>query len=249
MGTLRNESLHMEEEKANSNKKAGLMGWCKEHLRLSPEAGRGFVLLFPLLLLLGYGPTLFRHLLHSTSTEVLHCPKEVVNRLPSIPLADPMEPVPARRTFSLPPATKTPPTQDGTERKGRKRDINAAVAADLTTVRYIGAVLSQRIVDYRDRLGGYYHLRQLHEVKRLSGRAIKEIKKAYRVKDPCCQKIPINRASAEVLSTHPYLSPEVARAIVAQREKQPLSDHKALLGILQGDKTLLAKVKAYVRYD
>ena len=44
------------------------------------------------------------------------------------------------------------------------KDINKATAEELTQIRGIGAVLSNRIVKYRSRLQGFGHLNQLYEV-------------------------------------------------------------------------------------
>lgn len=45
-----------------------------------------------------------------------------------------------------------------------KKDLNLANAEDLLPVRGIGPVLSQRIINYRDALGGYKKKSQLYKV-------------------------------------------------------------------------------------
>lgn len=45
-----------------------------------------------------------------------------------------------------------------------KKDLNLAKAEDLLPVRGIGPVLSQRIINYRDALGGYKKESQLYKV-------------------------------------------------------------------------------------
>jgi len=100
------------------------------------------------------------------------------------------------------------------------RDLNTATAEELQVIRGIGPVLSKRIVRFRKALGGFRIASQLRDVYGLdpetAGRAIK----AFPLRTvPSLEKIDLNRASAEELSGILYLNREMARDIVAYRNR------------------------------
>ncbi|MBY0436272.1 MAG: helix-hairpin-helix domain-containing protein [Cyclobacteriaceae bacterium] len=97
-------------------------------------------------------------------------------------------------------------------------DINEADSIQLVNVYGIGPALSKRIRTFRDKLGGFVSLEQLREVYGLDTAAQRELKKKFEIKDGFVpKKININAASAELLSTHPYIKRKEANAIVAFR--------------------------------
>lgn len=97
-------------------------------------------------------------------------------------------------------------------------DINEADSIQLVNVYGIGPTLSRRIRTFRDKLGGFVSLDQLREVYGLDTAAQRELKKKFEIRDDFLpKKININTASAELLSTHPYIKRKEANAIVAFR--------------------------------
>jgi len=83
-------------------------------------------------------------------------------------------------------------------------EINRADSNDLVTLRGIGAVLSSRIIKYRDKLGGFYSTEQLKEVYGLTPETFDEIKPKIKVDSSSVIKIRINEASLDELKRHPY---------------------------------------------
>ena len=63
------------------------------------------------------------------------------------------------------------------------KDLNTSTAADLTQVRGIGAVFSQRIVKYRKRLQGFDELDQLYEVYGLDSLVVEKVKRQFKIKN------------------------------------------------------------------
>ncbi len=101
---------------------------------------------------------------------------------------------------------------------GSKQDLNAANATELQTVRGIGPVLSQRILKFRDALGGFLHESQLHDVYGLSPQVAREAMKLFKVVDPPdISPLAINEASPEELSGLIYLNRQMAEEIVRYR--------------------------------
>lgn len=99
-------------------------------------------------------------------------------------------------------------------------NINTADTTQLKQIRGIGSKLSARIVKYRDGLGGFHSAAQLQEVYGLQPEVIDSLQKYTFVSDAYSpQQLNINTATADELKAHPYISSNVARALVAYREQ------------------------------
>ncbi len=98
-------------------------------------------------------------------------------------------------------------------------DLNRATRAELVSVYGIGEVLSGRIMEYREALGGYYSVEQLHEVRGIDKGCYDKIFRNFFVKDSAYSKIYVNFATLNELIRHPYISQTMARRIVAARKR------------------------------
>jgi len=98
-------------------------------------------------------------------------------------------------------------------------DLNSADSIQLKQLPGIGAVLSKRIVKYRDLLGGFYSVNQLKEVYGLNEQTIQQIEQKVRLDDTRIRKLNLNFADANELSRHPYLKTNLAGKIVKFRTK------------------------------
>lgn len=117
-----------------------------------------------------------------------------------------------------PKESKIVPVEKVTESK-KRFDINHATAADLQAVRGIGPVLSERIVTFRDKLGGFHSSDQLREVYGLDPEVIGKLSDLA-IFTGEVRKININTDSLKHLYTHPYIDYNLARAIVSFRKQQ-----------------------------
>jgi len=99
-----------------------------------------------------------------------------------------------------------------------KIDLNTATAQELTLVKGIGEVLSGRIVNYRNKIGGFVDDLQLKDIYGLNYELREEIQSHYTVKSqPEIKILNINEASVLELSSIPYINYELAREIVNYR--------------------------------
>lgn len=98
-------------------------------------------------------------------------------------------------------------------------ELNSATAADLEKLSGIGEKLSERIVKYRDLLGGFSELGQLSEVYGLKPETIERILPYLRLDSELIEKINVNFADAQQLAKHPYITQETARAIIGFRSQ------------------------------
>jgi DNA uptake protein ComE-like DNA-binding protein len=127
-------------------------------------------------------------------------------------------------------------------------DINAADTSSLKRLPGIGSTLSARIVKYRQLLGGFHRLEQLQEVYHMSERGAASLRtEAYIAEGNQVRRLNINRLDAKTLAQHPYISWEVAWAVVNHRRDygnyQTLEDLREVYLI---DEELFAKLTPYL---
>jgi DNA uptake protein ComE-like DNA-binding protein len=95
-------------------------------------------------------------------------------------------------------------------------DINSADTADLKAMPGIGNYLAQRIVDYRQKLGGYTHLEQLCEIKYFDQEKLMRLQHRLTVDTSKVKRIPLTKEGANMLRLHPYVGAYTARGIAQQ---------------------------------
>ena len=95
-------------------------------------------------------------------------------------------------------------------------DVNTADTSILKKIPGIGSVISRNIVNYRNRLGGFYNTAQLLEVQYVDSTLLKW----FEVKSDVFRKIRINKAGIDELRSHPYMDFYKARAIIDFRRKR-----------------------------
>ncbi len=99
-----------------------------------------------------------------------------------------------------------------------KQDLNSASIEDLIEVRGIGETLAKRIVNYRNRIGGFVDDIQLKDIFGLNFETRDEVRRHFTVKNaPPVTLLNINTATVLELSEVPYFNYELAREIVNYR--------------------------------
>jgi competence ComEA-like helix-hairpin-helix protein len=91
-------------------------------------------------------------------------------------------------------------------------DLNTVSAADLKRINGIGEVLSERIIKFRDALGGFYTVDQLKEVYGLEDSLVDANADVLQIQSPH-RKIKINSATEEELSRHAYINAKMAKTL------------------------------------
>ena len=96
-------------------------------------------------------------------------------------------------------------------------DINIADTTALIALPGIGSKLAQRIITFRDKLGGFYKLEQVGETFGLPDSTFQKIKPRLILSNPSVKQISINTATLDELKNHPYLRYNIANAIIQYR--------------------------------
>ena len=99
-----------------------------------------------------------------------------------------------------------------------KLELNGADSAALVSLRGIGPYYARKILDYRDRLGGFWRKEQLLEIEGFDADRYAGCADEVTVDDRKIRKVDLWHASDTLLARHPYLGPKGARSIVRYRE-------------------------------
>lgn len=97
-------------------------------------------------------------------------------------------------------------------------NICSAEVKELEYLPGIGVVLSERIVKYRDLLGGYVNINQIREVYGITDSTFKLIEPYIHVGSEPYRYLNLNVSTAKELYKHPYVTRYQARAIITYRE-------------------------------
>lgn len=127
-------------------------------------------------------------------------------------------------------------------------ELNKASASDFESLPGIGQVLSNRIVKYRDLLGGFVSIEQLKEVYGVKPEIVDSIRSLLSVDNRNVRKIDFNFLTVEELAKHPYINYKEARKIVDFRSKNGYISNKDRLladSVLEEDR--YQKVVPYLK--
>jgi DNA uptake protein ComE-like DNA-binding protein len=97
-------------------------------------------------------------------------------------------------------------------------EINKVDTAVLQQLKGVGTFSANRIIQYRSRLGGFYSINQLEEVKGLYPEVLMRLQSFLKVDTAHIVRINANKASLERLKSHPYISFYQAKVIVELRK-------------------------------
>src|SRR5690606_1725125 len=98
-------------------------------------------------------------------------------------------------------------------------DINLADTSALIALPGIGSKLANRIVNFREKLGGFHSIEQLREVYGIRDSAYENLVQYLKLENPQTKKINLNTATLEEMKSHPYIKYQLAKAIIAYREE------------------------------
>jgi competence protein ComEA len=96
-------------------------------------------------------------------------------------------------------------------------DINEADTSAFIALPGIGSKLANRIVAFRDKLGGFYKVEQIAETFGLPDSVFQKIKDKLVINNISVKKFNINKSTVDELKTHPYIRYNIANAIVQYR--------------------------------
>jgi len=128
-------------------------------------------------------------------------------------------------------------------------DINIADTTLLKVLPDIGSSFARRIVEYREKLGGFIDREQLLEVYGMDSTRFKNIVEYVEIDSIFTpNKLKINYDSFKVLNRHPYLKYEDVKKIVNHREQKGLITSWEQLERIVGD-GIEMRLMEYVEFE
>ena len=114
-------------------------------------------------------------------------------------------------------------------------DLNTVDSTTLVELPQIGAYTAVRIIEFREKLGGFVDKEQLRDVKGMDEARFAAIQPYINLSAVEIQKVDVNRDDFKTLVHHPYLSYEQVKRIVNQRERRGMIKNWAQLEALIKD--------------
>ena len=126
-------------------------------------------------------------------------------------------------------------------------NFNRASKSALQRIKGVGPFYAARIVEYRDRLGGFYDMKQLLEINQMPPDLAEDIKQQVAELNAAdLIRMDLNTVELGDLSRHPYIRISVAREIISVRELMSgYNEVEELLRLETIDAALYEKLKHY----
>lgn len=125
-------------------------------------------------------------------------------------------------------------------------ELNTADTTELKKIPGIGSGIAQLIVNYRQRLGGFYRIEQLAEIHL----DYRQLQSWFQIHPADIRPVNLNRAGVERLRQHPYINFYQAKAIVEYRRKNgALSSLKPLALYEEFTETDIERIGHYACFE
>lgn len=129
------------------------------------------------------------------------------------------------------------------------KDINKATASELRAVYGIGPALSGRLIEERERLGGFIDEIQVRAVYGLTDSTVIQLKKHFYIKGTTT-KIALNTATREELVSIPYFNDYLVDELIKQRKlRDGFSDWDKVMLTSRFPEEKLALIQLYLTLD
>ena len=128
-------------------------------------------------------------------------------------------------------------------------DLNTVDSTTLVELPQIGPYTAVRIIEFREKLGGFVDKEQLRDVKGMDDARYAAIQPYINLGAVELRKVDVNRADFKNLVHHPYLSYEQVKRIVNQREKRGMIKNWAQLEeLIKEEGEVNPLLELYVKY-
>jgi competence protein ComEA len=129
-------------------------------------------------------------------------------------------------------------------------EINSADTAAFIRLPGIGNKLANRIIQFREKLGGFYSVNQVAETYGLADSIFQKILPFLSAGNSAVRKININTATIDELKAHPYIRWNLATPIIAFRnEHGPFTTVKDIRKVMAVTDEVYEKLKHYLSVE
>lgn len=131
-----------------------------------------------------------------------------------------------------------------------KIDLNSCDTADIVKIPQFGYKRAQKIIEYREKLGGFYALEQLKEIYILQNIDLQYCERYFYLEPNQIRYIYINKATYKQLIAHPYFDAYLAKTIIAYREKHGKIHNKdEFQKVTHAYDELMERITPYLKFE
>jgi len=130
-----------------------------------------------------------------------------------------------------------------------KLELNRCDTSEIVVVPQFGSKRAQKLVEYRENLGGFYAFEQIKEIFILQNIDIELLEKYFTLDVLLIRKINMNTATYKELVSHPYIDSYLAKLIINYREKNGnYSSLEEIQKATNAYQELMEKLRYYVEF-
>jgi len=130
-----------------------------------------------------------------------------------------------------------------------KLELNACDTSEIVVVPQFGSKRAQKLVEYRESLGGFYAFEQLREVYVLQNIDMELLNKYFTLDVSLIRKININTATYNELVAHPYIDAYLAKLMINHRDKKgKFTSIEEVQKATNAYQELIEKLRYYVEF-
>lgn len=131
-----------------------------------------------------------------------------------------------------------------------KLDLNSCDTDDLVTVPQFGSKRAAKLVEYREKLGGFHSFSQLQEVYVMQSIDTEKLKTYLYINKQGIKQLNVNTATYQELVSHPYVDAYLTKLILKHRERNgPIRDLDELQRITHAYPELIEKLRPYLVFS
>jgi DNA uptake protein ComE-like DNA-binding protein len=130
-----------------------------------------------------------------------------------------------------------------------KLELNQCDTSEIVVVPQFGSKRAQKLVEYRENLGGFFAFEQVKEIYILQNMDIEFLKKYFTLDVSLIKKININTATYKELVAHPYFDSYLSKRIINYREKNgKFTSMEEVQKATNAYQELIEKLKHYIEF-
>lgn len=128
-------------------------------------------------------------------------------------------------------------------------EVNSAGIEEFESLPGIGLKLAERIIKYRDKLGGFHDVNQVAETFGIQDSVFQKFKGQLKC-DGRVRKFPINILTSKELSEHPYFRGKLSTLLVNYRQEHgPFTTMEDLLKIPMINDQMMGRIRPYISLE
>lgn len=132
----------------------------------------------------------------------------------------------------------------------QKVELNRCDTSAVMVVPQFGSKRAAKLVEYRERLGGFYSFGQIREIYILQNMKDDFLAKYFTIDRSLIRKIAVNRATYKEMIRHPYFDAYLVKTILNYRQKNgPIKSADEFRQITHAYPELMEKLTPYLSFD